>query len=414
MLEAGAELVQVARVQIPVFALRPLAMRSTALLLTLVTIGACRLPADPGPNYETPLPFGAPALLPLGPDDPRPHMGSAWINRADVLPALERSIGWTSSKHAKQFFPIAGIPHELALASLERLKFLLESSSNSSDFNAALMAEFDIFKSAGWNGRGDGVLFTGYCTPILDGSLTRSSDYRHPLYSLPGDLVKAVDGTILGRRTERGLEPYPTRGVIEASGLLADQGLELVWLRDPLDAFIAHVNGSAFVRLIEGGEMRLGYAGKNGQPYTSLGAELVRDGELPASELSLAKLRTWAADNPSRVSDYLRRNDSYVFFAPLDGNPHGSLNVEVTAQRSLATDKSLFPRGAAVFVDTLLPVPSGGSMPFQQLMFDQDTGGAIRTAGRADIYLGVGPGAERMAGATRSEGQLYYLFLRRE
>ena len=53
-------------------------------------------------------------------------------------------------------------------------------------------------------------------------------------------------------------------------------------------------------------------------------------------------------------------------------------------------------------------------MPFTQMMLDQDTGGAIRTAGRADIYLGVGHVAERMAGTTRSEGQMYYLFLKPE
>ncbi len=386
-------------------------MRFTALLL-VANAAACQLPAD-RPNYETPLPFGSPALLPLGPEEVRPHLGGAWLDRADVLPALERSISWTRTEHAEQFFPVASIPHDLALASLERLKTLLNTSESASSFNASVMAEFDLYKSAGWNGRGDGVLFTGYCTPILDGSPQRTAVYRHPLYALPQDLEKAVDGTILGRRTERGLEPYPTRGVIEASGLLENKNLELVWLRDPLDAFIAHVNGSAFVRLTDGSELRLGYAGKNGQPYTSLGGELVRDGEVDAAELSLAELRRWAERNPDRVDQYLRRNDSFVFFAPLDGNPHGSLNLEVTSQRTLATDKSLFPRGAAVFVDTILPVPSGGDMPFQQLMFDQDTGGAIRTAGRADIYLGVGPGAERMAGATRAEGQLYYLFLKR-
>jgi membrane-bound lytic murein transglycosylase A len=45
-------------------------------------------------------------------------------------------------------------------------------------------------------------------------------------------------------------------------------------------------------------------------------------------------------------------------------------------------------------------------------MFDQDTGGAIRTAGRADVYVGIGPQAERISGATQSAGQLYYYFLR--
>lgn len=386
-------------------------MRST-LLAALLSLGSCVFPHNHKPDYGQPLAFGAPALLPLGPDDVRPHLGSAWLNRTDVLPALERSLAWTGRASAEQFFPIAGITHERALASLRRMTELLQSSPNSSAFNASIMEEFEIFKSAGWDGRGGGVLFTGYCTPILDGSMLRSSTYCYPLYALPQDLEKAVDGTILGRRTVRGLEPYPTRQIIEASGLLENRQLELVWLRDPLDAFIAHVNGSAFVRLENGGELRLGYAGKNGQPYTSLGGELIRDGEIEASSMNLMALRKWAAAHPERVSAYLTRNDSYVFFAPLDGNPRGSLNVEVSAQRSLATDKSLFPRGAAVFVDTVLPTAGGGRMPFQQLMFDQDTGGAIRTAGRADIYLGVGPGAERMAGATRAEGQLYYLFLK--
>jgi membrane-bound lytic murein transglycosylase A len=104
-----------------------------------------------------------------------------------------------------------------------------------------------------------------------------------------------------------------------------------------------------------------------------------------------------------------------VFFTQIDGNPRGSLNVEVSPQRTLATDKTLFPRGALVYVDATLPLPAAagrrGQAPFRQLMLDQDTGGAIRTAGRADIYLGIGPQAEQRAGATRSEGQLYYLFL---
>ena len=43
---------------------------------------------------------------------------------------------------------------------------------------------------------------------------------------------------------------------------------------------------------------------------------------------------------------------------------------------------------------------------------DQDTGGAIRAAGRCDIYFGIGDGAERLAGAQFSFGRMYY-FVRR-
>jgi membrane-bound lytic murein transglycosylase len=51
---------------------------------------------------------------------------------------------------------------------------------------------------------------------------------------------------------------------------------------------------------------------------------------------------------------------------------------------------------------------------YDRVMLDQDTGGAIRTAGRADIYMGVGDDAEWMAGRTKSPGQMYYLFVKEE
>ena len=63
-------------------------------------------------------------------------------------------------------------------------------------------------KSAGWDGRGGGVLFTGYCTPILMGSLESSAEFRWPLYALPTDLVKGEDH--LGR-AEEGAVVGPTR-----------------------------------------------------------------------------------------------------------------------------------------------------------------------------------------------------------
>ncbi len=378
-----------------------------ALALTLVATACKSLP-----DYGRPLPEGAPALLPLEPGDPRPKITPQWEERADIITSLDQSLVWTKKESSKRFFPIENITHERALASLERMKDLLSTCTSAEDFDRKVENEFTIFKSAGWNGKGGGVLFTGYCTPILDGRLTKNETYRYPLYALPPDLVKGPDGAILGRKTARGTEPYPTRGVIEASALLEGQGLELAWLKDPIDAYIAHVNVSAFIRLDSGEMLRLGYSGKNGQRYTSLGQELVKDKKLGKDQVRLSKIREWSHANPGEVEQYLHRNDSFVFFTKIDGNPRGSLNVPVTGNRSLATDKTLFPRGAIVFVDTHQGAKANTGVDMEQFLFDQDTGGAIRTAGRADIYLGVGDEAEALAGKTRAEGQLYYFFLK--
>jgi len=361
------------------------------------------------PDYTRTLASGAPALIPLGPDDPVPDFSEQWSERDEILPALDLSIAWTRRDHARRFFPQAGIDHDRALASLERMRELLQESFGPRDFHDSVVSEFTIYKSAGWDGRGGGVLYTAYCTPVLEGSLKPGGGYDYPLYGLPPDLVKGKDGEILGWDTAMGRLPnYPSRGAIEAGSLLENRGLELVWLRNPIDAYIAHVNGSAFIRLPNGTMFKLGYAGKNGRPYTSLGKQLEADGIIRQGEASLKTIRDWAASaSDEEIDDYLHRNASYVFFTPIDGNPHGSLDFEVTGGRSLATDKSLFPRGAIVFVETKAPTAA----PVNRMFLDQDTGGAIRTAGRADIYIGIGDDAEEVAGQTKLEGQLYYLFL---
>lgn len=376
----------------------------STLLLSLIAT-ACKTT----PDYGNPLDEGAPALLPLGPKDKIPDFSRQWEQRDQLLPALENSLAWTRREHARQFFPIAGIDHERALASLERFRELLSGSYGPEAFQESLEQEFQVYKSAGWDGRGGGVLFTAYCTPVLRGSLKPDEEFRYPLFSLPPDLARGRDGGVLGWDSPHGRLPqYPARGAIEASGMLA--GRELVWLADPIDAYIAHVNGSAFVELADGALFRIGYAGKNGRPYSSLGKELEGDSVIPRGEASLGTIRAWAATAPpEEVRGYLTRNQSFVFFTPIEGNPHGSLDVEVTSGRSLATDKALFPRGALVFA-----TGPAGEPTVNRFLFDQDTGSAIRTAGRADLYLGIGPEAEEIAGRTQVEGQLYYLFLKSE
>jgi len=377
------------------------------LLVTLLFLAAAACKTTP--DYGASLAEGAPALIPLGPNEKIPDVSRQWEERDELLPALEHSLAWTRREHAKQFFPIAGIEHERALASLERFQELLRSSYGPEDFQTSIEREFQVYKSAGWNGKGGGVMFTAYCTPILRGNLTETAEYRYPLYRLPKDLVKGRDGGVLGWETPQGRrDHYPSRAAIEASGML--KGQELVWLADPLDAYLAHVNGSAFLQLPDGSMFRVGYAGKNGRTYTSLGKELEGDGKIARGEASLRTIREWAASaSEEEIDEYLDRNQSFVFFTPIEGNPHGSLDVEVTGGRTLATDKSLFPRGALVFASGPETEPT-----VNRFLFDQDTGGAIRTAGRGDIYLGIGPEAEEQAGRAKIEGQLYYFFLKED
>ena len=389
---------------------QPRIVGSALLAALLLSATACRS----APDYNKPLPDGWPALIQVKPSDIPPLRGDWPTVQRELLPALDRSIAWTRKEYAAQFFPIEGITQERALASLVRFREILTGANDATELELALEREFDVYKSAGWNGQGDGVLFTAYCTPILEGRLTRTEGFDHPLYALPDDLVKGPDGQILGQRVAESVMPYPSRKAIEAGGLLEGRELELVWLRDPLDAFIAHVNGSAFIDLPGGQRIAFGYAGSNGAEYTSLGRELVKAGELSDREVSLPRIRAWAKENARKLQQYLYRNDRYVFFTQIEGAPRGSLNVEVSGGRTLATDKSLFPRGALVLVDTTLPDERGKPQTFRRLMLDQDTGGAIRTAGRADIYLGIGHEAERRAGRMQSEGQMYYLFLKPE
>jgi len=388
--------------------MQPMKFLAAALLLiSLLASGACR-----GPDYGRPLPPGAPALIALKPNEKRPDFSEGYQHRDEILPALDRSVEWMAKESSKQFFPMEGVSHERARESLLRFREILALSQSAEEFTRTLAQEFTVYKSAGWNAKGGGVLFTAYCTPILDGSRTPDETYRYPLYGLPPDLVKGKDGAILGRRTQAGgLEPYPDRRAIEASSLLANKGLELVYLRDPLDAFIAHVNGSAFIDTPGGESLKFGYSGKNGRAYSSLGKELIKSKELKAKDMSLQSIRAWGKKNPDKLAEYMARNESYVFFVEIDGNPRGSLNVEVEGDRTLATDKALFPRGGVVFITTKLKNHSTPDQYFHQFMLDQDTGGAIRTAGRADIYLGVGHEAEQRAGKVMAEGQLYYLFL---
>jgi len=344
-----------------------------------------------------------------------PDLQSALQGDATSLKlALDRSLVWFGRASSRDFFPLGDITHARARASVYAFRELVSESADGTELERRIADEFDFFSSSGSDGRG-AVLFTGYYSPTFEGSLVRTDKYRYPLYRRPADLVRdPVTGEVLGQRLGDRVRPYPTRGEIEESGMLA--GTELAWLSSRWDVYLIHVQGSAALTLSDGSALRVGYAGNNGHEYVSVSLELAEDGKISEAELSLDEVRDYFVHHPEDLDPYLRRNPRFIFFGEESSSswPLGSLGVPVTPLRSIATDKELFPPGGVTLVLTQAIDASGRVRSFEQLMLDQDRGGAIRTPGRADLYFGIGPEAEKRAGGEYFEGRLYYLFLKPE
>jgi membrane-bound lytic murein transglycosylase A len=180
----------------------------------------------------------------------------------------------------------------------------------------------------------------------------------------------------------------------------------VLYLREPDEAFIIHVQGSARIRLTDGTVMRVAYAGRNGHPYTSIGRILVERGEIPLAEMSLERLMAWLRDHPGPARDLMRMNRSYIFFreatelAPEDG-PIGGAGVPLTPGRSLAVDRALWSYGLPVWLEGELPLSLDRTEPLGRLMIAQDTGSAIVGPARGDFFFGSGPEAGTRAGLLR-------------
>jgi membrane-bound lytic murein transglycosylase A len=262
-------------------------------------------------------------------------------------------------------------------------------------------------------------LFTGYYEPELRASRTRHGVYQIPVYGLPSDLVSVDLGKfrdewkgeqIAGRIEGNKLTPYSTRAEIDARGL--PNAPVLYYASDPVAVFFLHIQGSGRVAFDDGSKARVGYAGKNGRPYTAIGRTLIERGALTKDSVSMPAIRAWLKAHPKDARAVMQTNQSYTFFAlsPAGDAAQGSKGTEgvpLTAGASLAVDNRIHPLGLPLFLVTTLPGKT--PKPFHHLLIAQDTGGAIRGAVRGDVYWGTGAEAERLAGAMKSQGELYVL-----
>lgn len=257
--------------------------------------------------------------------------------------------------------------------------------------------------------------FTGYYETEVEGSRTATSEFNVPLYRKPANLImpkngKGTPARLIGRKK---VTPYYDRTEIE-NGVLAGRNLEICWVKNPVDAFFAQIQGSTRVKLDDGKLLRLNYDAHNGLPYTPVGRFLIDRGIISKEEMSMDRIRDWMEANPEEAKDLRRKNRSFVFFRETALAEHeeciGAQGVPLTAGRSIAVDKSIHTYGTPVWIDADLPIVSEApETRFRRLMVAQDTGSAIIGPARADIYFGAGEEIGRVAGRIKQFGQFVML-----
>jgi membrane-bound lytic murein transglycosylase A len=178
--------------------------------------------------------------------------------------------------------------------------------------------------------KSDKVRITGYYTPLVLASHTRTAEFTWPLLRKPGSGV-------------------PSPAAI-AAGALDGKGLDLAWVRSKKELKNAQLQGSCLVEYPDGKRQHFGFGGS------------VRGA-----------------------------GGTYVFFVKVDENVLGAGFFPLTAGYSVAVDPRYIPIGSTMFAE-LPDLDEAGNLKgyTYRILFAQDRGGAIQSTKRLDLYCGVG------------------------
>lgn len=309
--------------------------------------------------------------------------------------------------------------------SLEKFLAFVSTNPSQAALNKFLATHYQVYQSRGSHNDGK-VLFTGYYEPILSGSPTRSNRYPYPIYACPEDLVSVdlskfssqLEGNrIVGRVSSQTLVPYFDRRDIDVKGVLTDKAVPIAWVSDPVDLFFLHIQGSGKICMENGHTLHIHYHSSNGHPYKSIGKALIESGKLSRNEMSMQAIRKYLKNHPEEQEKLFSGNPSYIFFKTEEDGPIGCLEEKLTTGRSLAVDRRIFPLAGLSYIQTKKPLIDGEEniqrwVECVRFVLNQDTGGAIRGPGRADLFWGNGPYAEIAAGHMKHAGNLFFLVLK--
>ncbi|UCH81164.1 MAG: murein transglycosylase A [Nitrospiraceae bacterium] len=306
------------------------------------------------------------------------------------------------------------------IASLTLFLKIIESSEGNERLHQ-LKEKFLFFESK--NAEGE-AYFTGYYEPLLEGSLVPEGDFTEPLYETPHDLVEVDLGDfsnkwkyekIVGRLVGNKLVPYDSRDDIVHRKSLVGRANPLAYVKE-IELFFLQIQGSGLIRLQDGNTLRVNYSQKNGHPYKAIGKILFD--RIPEEKMSLQAIKEYLYAHPEEVKDVLNYNQSYVFFRVVEEGPLGNIDVPLTPLRSIAMDKRGIPKGGLAYIQTEIPFFDDeqviGWKSIRRFSLVQDTGGAIRDHGRADIFLGHGKESELIAGYLKQRGRIFLIVAKKE
>ncbi|MDR3358876.1 MAG: MltA domain-containing protein [Desulfovibrio sp.] len=357
------------------------------LLLLCLCFFACakKAPGRAVPPIGPPVAFESPAFF-VGNLAPGNQNLKSWI---DIAPTLRKSLLHVKGKAGDVVAvrrPGLTLTYGDLARTLTRLQELLPR----------LDAEPQLFLlHFRWIELNGGINYSGYYEPILRASRTRAAGYPQPLYHCPPELK---------RRRHSG--KFYTRRAIEEKQVLADRGLELAWVADPVDSFFLEIQGSGSLLFEDGTRVHVNYDCQNGHKYKSSGKIMREKGLLERGDIY--EQREWFKKNPDRVREILNDNPSYVFFHPGDRGPIGAMGHEVDPWLSIATSRSHIPLGAVVAYGVNAPDPLHGRVPLRGIGFAQDVGGAIK-GNRIDIFCGSDERANYVASHLDAKGPAWVL-----
>lgn len=343
------------------------------------------------------------------------------LDRESLIQCVRRQIAYLKKRDPAQTILFGNDIYDnrwLLNSQEEFLAKLLEQPD--SDELAGFLSDKYIFYQAGGrkDKRGRKMLVTGYYEPVFDGSLTADPPFLTPLYAPPKSLVtvqgKNGEAAQIGRYDDSNkLTPFWSRAEIETTGLLA--GEELVFLQDPFDAFLLHVQGSGKILLPDQSIRTVRFAGSNGREYKSIGKLLVDERKMALEEVTVPAIRAYLDQHPEELRRILHHNPRFIFFSWGDAlGPRGSGGEILTPERSIAIDGSALPEGTLGYLVSRKPTLGAdgrisGWKSLHRFVFPQDSGAAIKGTGRVDVFFGHGEYAEVAANHMKEPGKLYFL-----